>query len=303
MSVGGAIKHGFAMAGRMRSVVWALLLINLGLAAGAALPIYEGMLHFTGHSLMSETLAHGFSTDWLTDFSFNNPGLLQRYGAIIEWLGLVSLPVNALLAGGVLARFRTPEQGYSLGDFFRNVGRYASRMFWLMVVGLVGYWIAFRLLNQGLGDLIDKWTRDWLDDRPVFWLQLGAGILLLVAVGFMNVVMDYARVHIVMKDDSGVIQSFLASLGFSLGRFGRAVTAWALPSLGGLALLGIYLLVAPWAGSLLGRTAHGRVLPQLMVALLFVGQQAVIWGRYWFRVATWASEWSAFGSSKIEAGN
>ena len=39
MSVGGAIKHGFAMAGRMRSVVWALLLINLGLAAGAALPI------------------------------------------------------------------------------------------------------------------------------------------------------------------------------------------------------------------------------------------------------------------------
>ena len=81
------------------------------------------------------------------------------------------------------------------------------------------------------------------------------------------------------------------------------MTAWALPSLGGLALLGIYLLVAPWAGSLVGRTAHGRVLPQLMVALLFVGQQAVIWGRYWFRVATWASEWSAFGSSKIEAGN
>jgi hypothetical protein len=36
----------------------------------------------------------------------------------------------------------------------------------------------------------------------------------------------------------------------------------------------------------------------LLVALLFLVQQVVIFGRYWFRVATWASEWSYYSGSK-----
>jgi hypothetical protein len=297
MTIRAAIRQGFAMARRTRSVVWVLLLVNLGLAAWAASPIYQGVLSYTGHSLMSQTLARGFSTDWLTDFAFNNPGALQHYADIITWFGVVCLPVNAVLAGGVLARFRTPEQPYSLGDFFRNAARYASRMLWLMVIALVCYWIVFRVLNQGLSDLIDKRTRDWLDDRPVFWLQLGAGVLLLVSLGFVNIVMDYARVRIVMDDTSSAVQAFLGSLGFSLGRFGRAVMAWAIPSLGGVVLLAIYLVVGPWLRAL-AETAPSRLSPALLLALVFIGQQAVMWGRYWFRVATWASEWSTLAGTR-----
>ena len=302
MTIGRAVLQGFAIARRTRSAVWVLLLVNLGLAAWAASPIYSGILSFTGHSLMSQTLAGGFSTDWLIDLSFNNKGIFDHYAVTILWFGLVSLPVNAILAGGVLARFRTPEQRYSLGDFFRNAGRYATRMLWLMVIGLVCYWIVFRVLNKGLGDLTDKWTRDWLDDRPVFWVQLGAGLLLLVALGFVNVVIDYARVRVVMDDTTGAAQAFLGSLGFALGRFGRAVTAWAIPSLGGLALLGIYLLAGPRLREL-AEEAHSRVTPAVWLVLVFIGQQAIMWGRYWFRVAAWASEWSAFANQKPETRN
>ncbi len=35
-----------------------------------------------------------------------------------------------------------------------------------------------------------------------------------------------------------------------------------------------------------------RVREPLALALLFFAQQAIMFGRYWFRVATWASEWS-----------
>ncbi|HEV2491679.1 MAG TPA: hypothetical protein VG204_01250 [Terriglobia bacterium] len=293
-----ALRQGFSVARRTRSVVWVLLLVNLGLAALAALPVYQGILGSTGHSLMSRTLATGFSVDWLTDFSFNRVGALSRYGELIMGFTLLALPVNAILAGGALARFRTPELGYSVGDFFRNTSRYAWRMIGLMIIGLVCYWIAFRLLNQGLGNVIDKWTRDWLDDRPVFWLHLAASIVLLLALGFVNVVMDYAKVRAVMDDGSGAIESFFASLGFSLSRFGRAVVPWAIPSLGGLALLAVYLLVGPWAHSGMAGVAHGDLRLKLLFALVFIGQQAVMWGRYWFRVATWASEWSSYAGSR-----
>ena len=102
MTIGRAILQGFAIARRTRSAVWVLLLVNLGLAAWAASPIYSGLLGFTGHSLMSQILASGFSTDWLTDFSFNNKGIFDHYAGIILWFGLVSLPVNAILAEACL---------------------------------------------------------------------------------------------------------------------------------------------------------------------------------------------------------
>lgn len=301
MTVAGAIKQGFGVASRTRSAVWALLLINLGLAALATLPVYQGILSFTGHSLMSHVLATGFSVDWLTDLNFNRTGAFKRYGEMIVLFGMLSLPVNSILAGGVVARFRTPEQPYSLGDFFRNSGRYAWRLIRLMILGLICYWIAFRLLDEGLNHLIDGWTRDWLNDRPVFWVNLAASALLLLAVGFVNLVMDYARVKLVMDEGSGAIESFLASVGFSLGRFGRAVIAWAVPSLLGVALVAVYLLIAPglhaWLAGL-GGASHGAVYTRLLLALVFIGQQAIMWGRYWLRVATWASEWSNYAGSR-----
>ena len=126
MTVGAVLKQGFSLARRFRSVVWIIFLVNLGLAALAALPIYGGILRFTGHSLMSQTLLYGFSSEWLTDFNFNNPGSLDRYAALIGFVGLLAIPVNTLLAGGVLGRLRRPPgQISSLGDFFHDTSRFA----------------------------------------------------------------------------------------------------------------------------------------------------------------------------------
>jgi hypothetical protein len=298
-----ALKQGFRLARRTRQAVWVLLLANLGLAALAALPIYRGILRFTGHSLMSSRLAAGFSVDWLTDFSFNSPGSLGRYALWIGLLALLAIPMNSVLSGGVLARFRHPEQNYSLGDFFRNTCRYASRLLWLAVVGLVCYWLVFWALNQGLGGRVDRWTRYWLDDRPVFWAKLGVVALVLVGLGFVNLVMDFARVKLVMEDGTGVLQAFLASLGFSIGRFRRAFIVYALPALGGLALLAVYRLVVPWhavnATGIAGSLEQYR--EPFVLALLFLGQQLVMFGRYWFRVATWASEWSLYAGTRPAA--
>jgi hypothetical protein len=300
MSPGSALKQGFRMAMRARPAVWVLLLVNLGLAALAGLPIYRGILRFTGYSLMSQKLASGLTYDWLTDFLVNSPSSLDRYASLIALVGMLSIPVNALLAGGVLGRFRNLDLPFSLAGFFRDVGRYAWRLMRLMILGLICYWIVFLVFNRGLMRLIADHTYDWQDDRAVFVLRLGAGLLCLTGLAFVNLVMDYARVKLVMEDISSAAEAFLVSLGFSLGRLRKAVTVYALPTLAGLALLGLYGLVVPQ--SLINASAADGAWAQyrepLVVALLFLVQQLVMFGRFWFRVATWASEWSYYVGSR-----
>jgi hypothetical protein len=65
-----------------------------------------------------------------------------------------------------------------------------------------------------------------------------------------------------------------------------------------LALLGVYRLVFPW--EFINATIAGgsHIREPLALAGLFVVQQVVMLGRYWFRVATWASEWSYYSSTR-----
>jgi hypothetical protein len=296
MTPGAAIKRGLSLARRHRLPIWMLFLVNLGLAALAGFPIYRGMLMFTGHSLMNQTLLSGFSTDWLTDFSSNSPGSFQRYATLITALALLSIPVNSILAGGVLASFRAPEQASSVGEFFRNTARYAWRLVWLMILGLACYWIVFRFLNQGLGDLLDDRTRDWLSDRPVFFLHLGVYGLVFLGLAFVNLVMDYARVKLVMDEESNFLGAFLVSLGFSISRLKKAATVYAVPSLLSVAVLVLYRLVTPWwrINTYLSQPHAAPWVEPLTLAALFIGQQLIMFGRYFFRVAAWASEWSFF---------
>jgi hypothetical protein len=300
MGVGAAIKQGLGMTRRASTGVWVLFLANLGLAALAALPIYRGILRFTGHSLMSQSLLRGFSVDWLTDFGFNSPGSLDRYAAAIAAAGLFSILVNSVLAGGVLAHFRDPLLTQGLGDFCRDTVRYAWRMIRLLVIGLICYWIVFRLLNQSLSGLVDRWTESATNDHTVFWAHLPVVLLTLTGVIFVNLVMDYAKVKLVLDDESSAIGAFLASLGFSLGRLRKALTVYLVPALLGLALLVLYRLVVPWDAihTSLGNAGGWRYSEPLVLAVLFIGQQVIMLGRYWFRVATWASEWSYYSGSR-----
>ena len=298
MSVGSSIRQGLSITRRNGSAVAILFLANLAVAALAAFPIYRGIQRFTGRSLMSRELVSGFPADWLTDFTFNSPGSFERYATVIVCMGLLSLALNSILAGGVLTRFKAPDLKYSTGDFFRHTGHYAWRLLRLLVIGLICYWIVFKLLNEKLGQLVTHWTDNWADDRLVFCARLAVSLLVLLGLGFVNLVMDYARVRLVLEEGTGAIQAFLASLGFSLARLRRAIGVYVVPSSFGLALLGVYRLLFPWGftNATIAAGSHSRVL--LALAGLLVVQQVVMFGRYWFRVATWASEWSYYSSTR-----
>jgi len=301
MRIRSSICQGLSITRRSGSSVAILFLVNLAIAALAAFPIYHGIQSFSGNSLMGRELARGFSVDWLTDFTFNSPRSFDRYAMVIVLMGLVSLALNSILAGGVLTHFKAPDLKYSVGEFFRQTGHHFWRLLRLLVIGLLCYWIVFKLVNEKLGQWVEDWTGNWADDRSVFCVRLAVCLLLLLGLGFVNLVMDYARVRLVLQEGTGAIQAFLASLGFSLGRFRTALGVCLIPSLFGLALLVVYRLLFPWGviNANVGGGSHGREV--LALAGLLTVQQLVMFGRYWFRVATWASEWSFYAGTKTAA--
>jgi hypothetical protein len=300
MTSGVALREGFSLARRARAAVWLLFLVNLALAAVAAVPIYRGVLRSTGHSWMGQKMLTGFQVEWLTDFSVNSPGSLDRYAEFMALIGLLAIPINSILAGGVLSRFRFPEAPFALGGFFRDTGRYFWRLLRLMLIGLVFYWIAFRVFNQWLGQWIDVRMYDWQDDRVVFAVRSGLWLALFAALGFINLVVDYARLKLVLEDGSSAAGAFLSSLGFALSRLRRTVTIYVVPIAASVALLGIYWWIVPWSlvNAVVADTGIAQYQEPLAVALLFIGQQLVMFGRYWFRVAGWASAWSFYSASR-----
>lgn len=304
ISVVSALRQGFHLARRESAAVWILFAANLALAAIAALPIYRGILGFTGHSLIGNELASGFSPDWFVDFSFNNPGTLERYANLIMNVGILALPVNAVLAGGVLARFRAQHQSFfSIGAYARDCYRYGGPLLRLMLIGLVCYWIVFRILNVWLRKFADQWTFNTLDDRVYFWSHLGVVIMLILGLAFVNLVMDFAQVRLILVEGSTALEAFLSSLGFAIARLPLVILVYAIPSAASLLLLVIYRLVLPWHIIHAAAGSTGSSVQQvLVIALLFIGQQLVIFLRYWFRVATWASEWSYYEDFHPSAG-
>jgi hypothetical protein len=75
--------------------------------------------NFTNNSLMGPLLASGFSLDWFIDFSHHSPGSLDRYAEFILLVGFFSIPINTVLAGGVLGRFRDPDSAFPCSPSFR----------------------------------------------------------------------------------------------------------------------------------------------------------------------------------------
>lgn len=302
MSVGSSIRQGLSITRRSWSAVWFLFLANLALAAFAGYPIYRGIQRFTGLSLMDRGLARGFPVDWLTDFAINSPGSFDRYALMIVSMGFLSLALNSILAGGVLAHFKAPDLKYSVSDFCKHTGHYAWRLLRLVVIGLICYWIVFKLLNELLGQWVDRSTSNWADDRLVFWARLAVSLLVVAGLGFVNLVIDFARVRLVMEEGTGAIQAFLASMGFSLGRLRKAIGVYVVPTCIGLALLGVYRLLLPWGFFNSNIAGGSQIRLWLALAGLFVIQQLAMFARYWFRVATWASEWSFYSGTRKGTG-
>ena len=293
---------------------------NLLLAMVLGAMLLPAIASSVGSSLAGPRLLAGFDSFWFNSFSAQATGVASTFrptvvgiGAVLDALdsflsgfdgsmlsGLASgvLPVAALylllwcfFGGGFFAMYASGDIGTARpAEFLRAAARWFPRMFVVTVIGLVFYsvmlLVARPLLDLGIYIL----TRQSIDERVFFAWTLAGYLLLWTVVWLGNMVLDYAKVAMVLRDDARRIAAPLHAIGTAfrfIVRYPRqSVALYVANGALWVATLLVYWAIVPGSG----QSSAALILGVFLLGQLFV------FSRIWIRCLFYASETALYQS-------
>jgi hypothetical protein len=278
-------------------------LVTLLLAVPLALVVEEMIAGHLGGSLAAGRVAAGVDWAWWQEFQAQATGLgttftpaILGFGAVLRNLsdvadnermptvvgGVVAawLVIWSFLAGGILDRYARNRVVGSPG-FFTACGGHVWRMLRLGVLALAAYvalfaWVHPLLFEDGLYGWL---TGDMASERQAFAIRVLLYLVFLFALTAVNLAIDYARVRMVVEDRRSALFAVAAGGRFVRRHLGGVIGLYLLNSLGFLAVIAAYALVAAqvaattaavWPALLVGQ---GYILLRLLVKLGFYATQ------------------------------
>lgn len=260
---------------RVTGAPWVWLgawLATLLLAVPAALVVRDMIAGHLGASLVAERAAAGVDLDWWQEFRAQASGLGTTFvpaiiggAAVAKNLsdladnapmetvvaGLVAawLLVWSFLAGGILDRY---ARGRAVGaaGFFAACGTHAGRLLRLGALAFLAYYVLFAHVHRWLLDegLYAAWTRDTAVERRAFVVRLLLYGVFFGLVALVNLVVDYARVRLVVEDRRSAVFALVSGARFVRRHAAGTVALYLLNTAGFLLLVALYALAAPGAG-------------------------------------------------------
>jgi hypothetical protein len=262
----------------------------------------RGMLSdHLGNSLAAAAASSGVNFDWWNEFLSQAAGIGQTFvpavlgfAAVIKNISSVTdasplptviasvitvhLVVSTFLLGGVLDRLARDRSTGAHG-FFAASGVFFFRFLRLGLVAGVVYWLFFVRLHPLLFEtLFNGLTRDLTVERTAFAYRVVLYVVFGALVLMVNVIIDYAKVRMVVEDRRSAIGAVAASLRFIARQPGAVLGLYVLNGLTFALVLGFYALVAPGAaggfaailGLLIGQL---YIILRVLVRLVFAASQ------------------------------
>jgi hypothetical protein len=295
--------------------VWrapALLGGAFALTLAAALPlalVMRGTIAaHLGNSLAAEAAAEAVNYDWWQEFLSQASGLgatftpavigfaatLDSLGNVFDARGAIAPIAGALasyllvwvfLTGGILDRYARQRRTGAHG-FFAACGVFFWRFLRLGLIAGVLYWALFALLHRWLfDDAYQALIVDVSAERVAFFWRFSLYAVFGAALMAVNILVDYAKVRLVVEDRRSVVGALSAALGFLARHPRRALGVYALNCAVFLVVLGAWALLAPgaggagvsmWAGFAATQT---YLLARLAVKLQFLASQTALFQR------------------------
>ncbi len=285
-----------------------------------AFPLALAMKHllqgsFEG-SLVEDNLRRGFDLSWYEEFAAGSSGLGKTFGPRVVGIlpvlsnlerlldgklhqvdpavagaGIVMVLAWSLLLGGILGRFAHEEEPHSRSGFLARGGLFFWRFLRLSAISGLLYWGIFRGIGQPLHGWIETATRDATVERTVIIYTVLAYALVGLLFLATQLVLDYARISLVVEERRSVLLALFRAMGFVKDHH-RAV-------------LGLTLLLA--AAALLWFLAYAWLAPGpnqstwTAVLLAFSLGQAYLLGRWMLKLWFLASQTRLFASSLPQA--
>jgi len=241
------------------------------LALPLALTLRGQLASHLGPSVAAETVASGINYDWWQEFAAQATGLgatfspsIIGFAAVLDNISGVldgrgrSGPVAAAIAlyvagwafltGGILDRYAR-QRAIGAYGFFGASGVYLLRLARLAVIAGLVYWWLFAYVHPWLfEEQFVNLTRGMNVERTAFAVRLLFYLLfggLLVAI---NIVIDYAKVRMVVEDRRSAVGACAAALRFVRRHPRQAIGLYAMNALTLLVVLAAWSFAAPGVG-------------------------------------------------------
>lgn len=285
---------------------------TIGLTIASALPLAIVMRNLLTAQLdgsaMAEQVTNGVNYDWWQEFLAHASGVgsafsprILGFAATLDGLsGLAdtraeALPIAILLviyvllwtyaSAGIIDRYarRRPTRAHG---FAAACGAHALGFSILALWGGLAYGWALGYVHPWLLDTsYARLTRDLDSERLTFaWRVAGYAIVGALVAG-INVVMDYAKIRMVVEDRRSAIGSLLAALRFVSRNPGAVGGLYVLNTVTYAALLALWAFVAPssgpvgiWAWPALA-LGQGFITARLACKLHFLASQTALFQR------------------------
>ncbi len=273
MAIWQHVRQGFRLAAGSGRLLLGLWLVNLLVALPAALVLAASLQASFGKSLVNEEMRQGLDTDWHAEYAASAKGLEETFtlsalngaGPLLDnlegWLsgeifnrfpGLVGMGILfallwAFLLGGVIDHLARPYGPPRLEGFAAACGRYFPNFLRLFVLTSLVYFAIYRAAHWLYGRL-EVAMRDVTRETTVFGWVLAIAALMALALIFVRMVADYAKIMLVREERQSALGAAWASLRFVLAQPLRTLGLCLVHGLATLLLLLLYALVAPGPG-------------------------------------------------------
>jgi hypothetical protein len=309
-----ALRAGIGRVNGALVILACVFLVTLLAAVPFSMVMRAALREHLGNSMVAEQAARGVNMQWWTEFT-EQTGLLGKtfqptiigFAAVLDnistladgearpspllWLGASYLLLWLFLTGGVLDRYARarPTRSY---EFFTACGVYFVRFLRLAPLIALAYYVLFATVHPMLmDDGYAALTRDVTVERTAFFMRLALYGVFGVLVILVNVVFDYAKVRAVVEDRRSMIGAVLAGARFVRRNAAAVASLYLLNGCLFLALILLYALAAPGAGSSGAGIWIGIAISQLYLV-----------ARLWIRLVFLASETALFQGRLAHAG-
>jgi hypothetical protein len=272
------LTAGLRVAAREKRLTIVIWLVNLVLAAAAALPAFVVLQDTLAHSPEGDRLLERFWVGLAADV-LRSDARFRLLLPIAGVAGLAALLANALTTGGVLDVLSTDDRRRFLHRFGRGAGHFAGRFLRMGIAAGVALAVPAGLVMAG-GKALSR----ALVDSPWPPANIAIALLRVVLVFAIAVVvlvaLDLARIRVVRDDSRRAVRLYWSSLRLVVRHPLATLGLWA----GNAVLLALVVAVYVAFRNLVpARTWAG-------ILLMFVAQQAVMLARAGLRIALFAGE-------------
>jgi hypothetical protein len=280
---------GLLHASRSWKMILLLLVANSLFTLPLVVPIFWLVALTTGRTLAADRMFAGkLDIRWVVDvinnvinnqmpgFSLESTGI--QIGLLIAVTGFIYLLMNTFFAGGIIEVFAVDYGHFTMRRFWAGCGAYFWRFFRLMLISFFFYGgvVFIYLVMRGMINTAEAQATSY---ESLLYKRWGSLVMLIVMLGFVNMVFDYAKIRTVVDDSRSMFRETFRALGFSLRHlFSVSALFLVIAAIG----MGLFLLLA-WL-----RDSIDQSSVIMVIAAILLGQTAIA-ARMWTRVTFFAA--------------